>query len=455
MTGWAVGKIEIRPRRTRYTRRLVSHSKPVDNPNEITMQAHPAALAGITILDLSRVLAGPFATMLLGDLGADVIKVERPGDGDDTRHWGPPFTAQGESAYYLCANRNKRSLTLNLGDPAGSDILRELVSHADVLVENFRAGAMERWGVGYAALRSVQPGLVYCAITGYGQTGPYRDRPGYDNVIEAQGGLMSITGQVGEDGEPYKVGVAIADITAGLYAAMSILAALRHRDASGEGQYIDVALFDVQLSWLANVASAYLVSGEEPRRYGNAHPSIVPYQTVRTADGWLMLAVGNDGQFGRLCDLLGRGRMGVRRAICLQRGACGASAGVDVEDRALFCTPDDRRLDRRTAVRRHSMRTCEQHTGGVCGSTVRGAGDGAVGPPPCCRPGSASRSGCEAERNAGADPLRPADARRAHGTDLAHRVGAYGRADRRAAARQRDLADCAAIVELCHVIMLI
>ncbi len=425
----------------------MSHSKPVDNPNEITMQAHPAALAGITILDLSRVLAGPFATMLLGDLGADVIKVERPGDGDDTRHWGPPFTAQGESAYYLCANRNKRSLTLNLDDPAGSDILRELVSHADVLVENFRAGAMERWGVGYAALRSVHPGLVYCAITGYGQTGPYRDRPGYDNVIEAQGGLMSITGPAGEDGEPHKVGVAIADITAGLYAAMSILAALRHRDASGEGQYIDVALFDVQLSWLANVASAYLVSGEEPRRYGNAHPSIVPYQTVRTADGWLMLAVGNDGQFGRLCDLLGRAGWA--------SDARYASNAARVEHRQELMSKIEPCFARRTtgdwidaaAVRRHSMRTSEQHTGCVCGSTVRGAGNGAVGPPPCCRPGSASRSGGEAERNAGADPLRPADARRAHGTDLAHRVGAYGRADRRAAARQRDLADCVAIVD--------
>lgn len=271
------------------------------------MSANPTgALSGITVLDLSRILAGPFATMLLADMGADVIKVERPLVGDDTRQWGPPFTSHGESAYYLCANRNKRSLTLDLANPAGRDVLRELVSHADVLVENFRAGAMDRWGIGYASLRELKPGLVYCAITGYGQTGPYRDRPGYDNVIEAQGGIMSITGPAASDGEPYKVGVAIADITAGLYAAMSILAALRHRDVTGVGQQIDVALFDVQLSWLANVASAYLLSGEQPQRYGNAHPSIVPYQTVSTSDGRLMLAVGNDRQFARLCVLLGQ-----------------------------------------------------------------------------------------------------------------------------------------------------
>jgi crotonobetainyl-CoA:carnitine CoA-transferase CaiB-like acyl-CoA transferase len=269
------------------------------------MDLQSGALSGITILDLSRILAGPFATMLLGDLGADVIKVERPGAGDDTRQWGPPFTPSGESAYYLCANRNKKSITVDLSQAPGRALVRELATRADVLVENFRAGAMDRWEIGYSALSALNPGLVYCTITGYGQTGPYRDRPGYDNVIEAQGGVMSITGPSGPDGEPCKVGVAIVDITAGLYAALSILAALRHRDASGHGQYIDVALFDVQLSWLANVASAYLVSGEPPQRYGNAHPSIVPYQTVRTNDGHLMLAVGNDTQFRRLCEIVG------------------------------------------------------------------------------------------------------------------------------------------------------
>ncbi|RIK57148.1 MAG: formyl-CoA transferase [Chloroflexi bacterium] len=262
-----------------------------------------AALDDITVLDLSRVLAGPYATMLLGDLGARVVKVEQPGRGDDTRHWGPPFTASGESAYFLCANRNKESVTLNLKSAEGRAVLRDMVRRADVLVENFKVGSMAALGLDYAALRPENPGLIYCSITGYGQTGPYAERPGYDVVIEAQGGLMSITGPAG--GEPYKVGVAVVDITAGMQAVMAILAALHHRDRTGAGQAIDIALFDTQLGWLANVASAYLVSGQTPQRYGNAHPSIVPYQTVPTAGGLLMLAVGNDDQFARLCALLG------------------------------------------------------------------------------------------------------------------------------------------------------
>lgn len=265
-----------------------------------------AVLSGVTILDLSRVLAGPFAAMLLGDFGARVIKIERPGLGDDTRQWGPPFTKSGISAYYLCANRNKESVTLNLKRPEGRAILRELALRSHVLLENFHAGAMDRWGLGYDALRRLHPALVYCAITGYGQTGPYRDRPGYDNVIEAMGGLMSITGPPGESGAPYKAGVAVADIAAGMYAALSILAALRHSERTGTGQYIDISLMDAQISWLANAASAYLVSGEPPRRYGNDHASIVPYQAVATQDGWLMLAVGNDRQFAVLCQVLGR-----------------------------------------------------------------------------------------------------------------------------------------------------
>lgn len=261
------------------------------------------ALQDITILDLSRVLAGPYATMLLGDLGARVVKVERPGHGDDTRQWGPPFTKSGESAYYLSINRNKQSITLNLKHPVGQEVLRALVRQADVLVENFKVGTMDRLGLGYESLCELNPGLIYCAITGYGQTGPYRERPGYDTVIQAQGGLMSINGPA--EGEPYKVGVAIVDVTAGLYAATSILAALHHRQRTGEGQHIDIALFDAQLGWLVNVASAYLVSGEPPGRYGNAHPTIVPYQTFDTADGRLMLAVGNDRQFAALCRVLG------------------------------------------------------------------------------------------------------------------------------------------------------
>ncbi len=274
---------------------------PVDAPSPASPP--PAALDDVLVLDLTRVLAGPYATMLLGDYGATVIKVEQPGRGDDTRHWGPPFTPGGQSAYFLCANRNKRSLALNLKDPRGQEILRALARRADVLLENFKVGTMERLGLGYEALRQENPGLIYCAITGYGQTGPDRTRPGYDTVIQAEGGIMSITGP--EDGEPHKVGVAIVDVTAGLFAATSILAALHHRHRTGQGQYIDIALYDVQLGWLVNVASAYLVSGEPPRRHGNAHPAIVPYQTFPTADGHIMVAVGNDRQFVRLCRVLG------------------------------------------------------------------------------------------------------------------------------------------------------
>ena len=263
-----------------------------------------AALSDLLILDLSRVLAGPYATQLLGDLGARIIKVEQPGQGDETRAWGPPFTSGGQSAYFLCANRNKESLTLNLKHPEGQAVLRQLARRADVLVENFRPGTLAALGLGYAELRADNPGLVYCAITGYGQDGPYADRPGYDTVIQAQGGLMSVTGPA--DGEPHKVGVAVVDITAGLYAATSILAALRHRERTGEGQQIDIALFDVQLSWLANVGSAYLVSGQAPGRYGNAHATIVPYQPFPAADGSVMVAVGNDGQFARFCAVLER-----------------------------------------------------------------------------------------------------------------------------------------------------
>jgi crotonobetainyl-CoA:carnitine CoA-transferase CaiB-like acyl-CoA transferase len=266
------------------------------------------ALSDLLVVDLTRVLAGPYGTMVLSDFGARVIKIEQPGSGDETRQWGPPFTPEGESAYFLGVNRNKQSITLNLKTSAGREVLRDLVARADVLVENFKVGTMERLGCGYEAMRGLNPGLIYCAITGYGQTGPYRHRPGYDTVIEAQGGLMSITGPV--DGEPFKVGVAVVDVTAGLYAATSILAALHHRVHTGEGQMIDIALFDTQLGWLVNVASGYLVSGEAPRRYGNAHGAIVPYGTVPTSDGLLMLAVGNDGQFRAMCGVLGHPEWG-------------------------------------------------------------------------------------------------------------------------------------------------
>ena len=267
------------------------------------------SLSDLLILDLSRVLAGPYATMMLGDLGARVIKIEQPGRGDDTRRWGPPFTANGESAYFLCVNRNKESMTLNLKSAEGRAILVELVRQADVLVENFKVGTMAELGLDFFSLHEVNPALIYCSITGYGQTGPYAHRPGYDIAIEAEAGIMSITGPADtadSNGEPYKVGVAIVDITAGMNAVIAILAALHHRTQTGQGQHIDIALYDTQLSWLANVASSYLISGEAPKRVGNAHASIVPYQTVSTADGWLMLAVGNDGQFARLCNVIGR-----------------------------------------------------------------------------------------------------------------------------------------------------
>ncbi|MEF3275068.1 MAG: CoA transferase [Chloroflexus sp.] len=263
----------------------------------------PAALSDLIILDFTRVLAGPYATMVLADLGARVIKLEQPGRGDETRQWGPPFAENGLSAYFIAVNRNKQSVTVNLKHPEGQAIARRLAQRADVLIENFLPGTMAQLGLGYEELRLYNPGLIYCSITGYGQYGPDAARAGYDTVIQAEGGLMSITGE--PDGQPMKTGVAVADITTGLYAATTILAALHYRSQSGEGQYIDLALFDVQLSWLVNVAAAYLVSGKPPQRYGNSHATIVPYQPFTAADGSIMIAVGNDQQFARLCVALG------------------------------------------------------------------------------------------------------------------------------------------------------
>jgi crotonobetainyl-CoA:carnitine CoA-transferase CaiB-like acyl-CoA transferase len=269
-------------------------------------------LAGTTVLDLSRVLAGPWATQLLADLGAEVIKVERPGVGDDTRAWGPPFTTRsdgtaGDAAYYMAANRNKRSLTVDMGAPEGAELLRRLAEQADVVVENFRTGGLKKYGLDQESLRAANPRLVYCSITGFGQTGPLRDRAGYDYMIQAMGGLMSITGQPdGAPGaEPMKVGVAVADLFTGLYASNAILAALLHARATGEGQHIDIALFDVQAAMLANQATNFFVSGQAPRRMGNAHPNLTPYQPFPTLDGELVVAVGNDGQFRALCHALG------------------------------------------------------------------------------------------------------------------------------------------------------
>jgi crotonobetainyl-CoA:carnitine CoA-transferase CaiB-like acyl-CoA transferase len=268
----------------------------------------PRALAGVRVLDLTRVLAGPWSTQVLADLGADVIKVERPGSGDDTRGWGPPFLRDAagnetaESAYFLCANRNKRSLTVDISTDDGQAIIRRLAMQSDVLVENFKVGDMARYGLDAATLRAANPRLVYCSITGFGQDGPYAQRAGYDFAVQGLGGLMSVTGAA--EGEPQKVGVAVADLFTGLYATVAILAALRHRDATGEGQVIDMALLDAQVAMLANLGSHYLVGGDVPPRQGNAHANIVPYQVFVVADGHIIVAVGNDRQFARLCDLL-------------------------------------------------------------------------------------------------------------------------------------------------------
>jgi len=262
------------------------------------------SLSGIRVLDFSRVLAGPLCTMMLGDLGADVVKIESP-QGDDTRAWGPPWAGNASdkmSAYFLSVNRNKRSLVLDLKTTHGVKLARQLAAEADVLVENFKAGQMARFGLEYERLRVENPRLVYASITGFGQSGPYRDRPGYDYVIQAMSGLMSITGE--PDGSPMKIGVALSDVIAGLNACIAILAALRHAESTGQGQYIDIALLDTQLAALVNVASNTLVSGADSQRYGNQHPNIVPYQTFAASDGEFVVAVGNDRQFSALCEII-------------------------------------------------------------------------------------------------------------------------------------------------------
>ena len=272
-----------------------------------------SALSGLRVLDLSRVLAGPWAGQMLADLGADVVKVERPGAGDDTRAWGPPYLrdADGrdtsEAAYFLSANRNKRSITIDFTQPEGQQQVRELVQRADVLIENFKVGGLAVYGLDYQSLQALNPRLIYCSVTGFGQQGPYAKRAGYDFMIQAMGGLMSITGKAdGEDGAgPVKVGVALTDILTGLYASNAILAALAERERSGQGQYIDLALLDVQIACLGNQALNYLTTGVPPRRLGNAHPNIVPYQDFPTADGDIILTVGNDGQFRKFCEVAG------------------------------------------------------------------------------------------------------------------------------------------------------
>lgn len=270
-------------------------------------------LDGIRVLDLSRVLAGPWAGQMLADMGAEVIKVERPGVGDDTRGWGPPYLQDTEghdteAAYYLSCNRGKQSITIDFRKPEGQDLIRELAARSDVLLENYKVGGLAQYGLDYESLKAINPGLVYCSITGFGQTGPYSQRAGYDFLIQGLGGLMSVTGKPDSEqgGEPLKVGVAIVDVFTGLHAATAVLGALFHKQRTGEGQYIDLALLDVQVATLANIALNYLTTGQSPQRLGNAHPSIVPYEAFATADGHVVLAVGNDDQFSRFCRVAGR-----------------------------------------------------------------------------------------------------------------------------------------------------
>lgn len=272
------------------------------------------ALSHIRVLDLSRILAGPWSGQILADLGAEVIKVERPQVGDDTRTWGPPFLKDeegndtAESAYFLSANRGKKSIAVDMTTPEGQEVIRALAQHADIVLENFKVGGLKKYGLDYDSLKALNPKIIYCSITGFGQTGPYSHRPGYDFMIQGMGGLMSLTGEKDgvAGGGPQKVGVALADVLTGMYATTSVLAALAHRDHTGVGQYIDLALLDVQAACLANQGTNYLIGGQVPQRLGNAHPNIVPYQTFATEDGFIILAVGNDGQFGRFCQLIDR-----------------------------------------------------------------------------------------------------------------------------------------------------
>jgi formyl-CoA transferase len=301
------------------------HSRPSshfqDDLNMTSTPPNPStkkALGHVRVLDLTRILAGPWCAQNLADLGADVIKIERPGVGDDTRSWGPPYLrdADGndttEAAYYLAANRGKRSVSLDIASAEGQAILRELVKHCDVVMENYKVGQLKKYGLDYESLKQIRPDIVYCSITGFGQDGPYAQRAGYDFIVQGMGGFMSITGERDDlpGGGPQKAGVAIADLMTGMYSTIAVLAALTHRDRTGEGQYIDMALLDVQVAMLANMNSNYLASGNPPKRWGNAHPNIVPYQTFATSDGHIIVAAGNDGQYRKFIIAGGRPELG-------------------------------------------------------------------------------------------------------------------------------------------------
>ena len=301
-------------------------------------------LTKIRILDITRALAGPYCTMMLGDLGADVIKVERPVSGDESRGWGPPFVGKpygpypGESAYFIASNRNKRSVTVNIQTAEGQEIIHKLAGISDVLVENYRTGELDKKGLGYADLHNLYPKLIYCSISGYGRTGPYAERPGYDAILQAEGGMMSITGPM--DGPPSRAGIPIIDITSGMFAATAILAALRARDLTGEGQLVDMSLFDSHIALLTNVASNYLVGGEPPRRLGNAHPNLVPYDAFSARDGWFILGVANEKQWGLLCKLLARPDLKTDSRFATNRDRVGNREGLVAELNGIFSQRD-------------------------------------------------------------------------------------------------------------------
>ncbi len=311
----------------------------------MTQTTAQGPLAGIRVLDMSRILAGPWIGQLLADLGAEVIKIERPGKGDDTRAWGPPFVKDrdgndtSDAAYFMCTNRGKQSLTLDIAKPEGQQIIRELAQKSDVLLENYKVGDLKRYGLGYDTLSALNPRLIYCSVTGFGQTGPYRDRAGYDFMIQGMAGVMSITGERDDlpGGGPQKVGVAIADLMTGMYSTVGIVSALHERHASGKGQHIDMALLDCTVGWLANQNANYLIGGEVPKRMGNAHPNVMPYQTFKTKDGDIIIATGNDGQFQRLCAAAGIPEVGAdaryaNNALRIKnRDTCTASIAVELK----------------------------------------------------------------------------------------------------------------------------
>ena len=289
----------------------------------MTAQTKTGPLNGIRVLDLTRILAGPTCTQLFGDLGADIIKIERPQSGDDTRTWGPPFVKDEhgndsrESAYYLCANRNKRSVAIDISDPKGANLIKQLAQHCDILIENFKVGGLKKYGLDYASLKDEFPNLIYCSISGFGQTGPNAHKAGYDLMAQGYGGMMSLTGE--PDGEPMKVAVGVADVVCGMYASTAILAALRHRDLTGQSQHIDLGLVDTQISWLINAGTNYLTDHQPPKRQGNQHANIVPYQVFKVSDGHIIVAVGNDGQYQRFCQLLDHPQLATDKRFATNR----------------------------------------------------------------------------------------------------------------------------------------